>query len=48
MREPLSDDYTTARAYFFSVIGILFLESLLYLPLYLKIVLRRRGMLENE
>lgn len=31
----LSDKYTTARAYFFSVLGLLFLESMMHFPLYL-------------
>jgi len=42
MKSIIEDQYTAARAYFLCVIGLLFFESALRLPLYL-ISLRRRG-----
>ncbi|KAI9798685.1 MAG: hypothetical protein M1833_004674 [Piccolia ochrophora] len=39
----LRDQYTTARAYFFSVLGLLLLESLYHLPLYLTCLIKREG-----
>ncbi|KAI9768413.1 MAG: hypothetical protein M1839_004110 [Geoglossum umbratile] len=41
MQSILSDQYTTARAYFFSILGLLFLESLARLPLYLYVLSKR-------